>query len=414
MENIDKLLEEISDLMSSEEQLLSEEEKQIILDKINHILEIDPQNLDALHWKALYYFDDFDTAIPILNKIIEIAPESNEAKLAKDDLKSIIQLKAISDSIDKNSTYNPTSRSILSKIPCELIFGLKIIVLLIAMGFLFPSVFFSSNDNKILKIKDISAFENLKINPRTEYSFLSKKEIFDIRKSYVQDSIFASKNYEPSIREFGSIVDNKPWWGEIKCQPKDYNGDYHDFVQGKSEQSLKINNPNILVGLNSLVVPWDTEANESYCNSEYSSFIPYSLKYDKKNKLFIIKYKVSRSFLDMRAKISGKKVRFPIQLSGLNALDFGYKYVYAFDTQNIQMYDHHDNITQHIGEFKDYIHLGHSCKYAGGCNNISPVQNDKIVMLTDLPAEINLKLWKSEPINKYIKGNIYYRIVFEE
>ena len=78
------------------------------------------------------------------------------------------------------------------------------------------------------------------------------------------------------------------------------------------------------------------------------------------------------------------------------------------------MYDYNNNITKHIGEFVDYIHLGNSCKYKGGCNNISPVQFDKMIMLTNLPAEINLKLWKNEPINKYIKADIYYKIVFNE
>ena len=420
MENIDKLLQELDDLMSSDDELLSKEKKQTILEKINRVLEIDPQNIDALRLKALnalYSYNDYDTATPILNKIIEIAPDSDTAKEAEEHLKVIKTLKDIDNSVNNNfinNNFNTIECNFLEKIPCELIFGIKVIVLLIIIWILFPSVFFSGNDNKILKIRNTSAFETLKINPRSEYSFLTKKEIFDIRKRYVQDSIFARKNYKPSAREFGSIANNKPWWGNIRCQELDYKGDYTEHIQGKSEQSLKINNPNMLVSLNNYVIPWHTEANDDFCTSEYSKFLPHSLKYDKNNKLLVIEYQVPRRFLDMRANISGNSVRFPIQLSGLNALDFGYKYVYAFDTKNIQMYDYNNNITKHIGEFVDYIHLGNSCKYKGGCNNISPVQFDKMIMLTNLPAEINLKLWKNEPINKYIKADIYYKIVFNE
>ena len=30
-----------------------------------------------------------------------------------------------------------------------------------------------------------------------------------------------------------------------------------------------------------------------------------------------------------------------------------------------------------------------------------------------LPAEINIKLWKKKPINKYVKADMYYKIIFE-
>lgn len=416
MENIDKLLKEIRGLMALDNELLNEKEKQLILEKINHLLEIDPQNIEALYWKALntlQVYDDCDTAISIFNKIREITPESDIAKEAEDYLNIIGEYKKAKEVKNVNNSIS-NSCTFLEKVPCKLIIGLKVITILITMCFLCPSTIFSINDNKILKIKDTSKFEALRINPQSEYSFLTKKEIYDIRKRYVQDSLFAHKNYEPSAREFGSIVDNKPWWGNIKCRQLNYEGDYTEHIQGKSLQSLKINNPNMLVSLNDYIIPWHTEANDDFCTSEYSKFLPHSLKYDKNNKLLVIEYQVPRRFLDMRANISGNSVRFPIQLSGLNALDFGYKYVYAFDTKNVRMYDYNNNITKHIGEFVDYIHLGNSCKYKGGCNNISPVQFDKMIMLTNLPAEINLKLWKNEPINKYIKADIYYKIVFNE
>lgn len=414
MGEISKLIKELEHLVLTDRQSWTTKQRLEILDKIRELRKLDPQNIDALYWEGMYYFFDarIEEALPIFEKVLQTTPNSPLAEEVKEYMKTIEELGLTNQRYIHSSSQ--TSFDFMTKIPCELIFGLKIIVLLIAISFLFPSAFFSSNDNKILKIKDTSKFETLRINPRSEYSFLTKKEVFDIRKKYVQNSIFAHKNYEPSAREFGSIANNKPWWGNIRCQELDYKGDYTEHIQGKSEQSLKINNPNMLVSLNNYVIPWHTEANDDFCTSEYSKFLPHSLKYDKNNKLLVIEYQVPRRFLDMRANISGNSVRFPIQLSGLNALDFGYKYVYAFDTKNVRMYDYNNNITKHIGEFVDYIHLGNSCKYKGGCNNISPVQFDKMIMLTDLPAEINLKLWKNEPINKYIKADIYYKIVFNE
>lgn len=73
-----------------------------------------------------------------------------------------------------------------------------------------------------------------------------------------------------------------------------------------------------------------------------------------------------------------------------------------------------DNITENVEMFRDYIHVGGSCKYVGGCNNLSPMQNDKMITLKAIPAEINLKLWKKQPRDKYSKADMYYRIIFKE
>ena len=64
--------------------------------------------------------------------------------------------------------------------------------------------------------------------------------------------------------------------------------------------------------------------------------------------------------------------------------------------------------------FQDYIHLGGSCKYQDGCNNISPMQVPLMIKIVNLPAEIDLKLWKNNPSSKYSKADIYYKIRFEQ
>ena len=138
------------------------------------------------------------------------------------------------------------------------------------------------------------------------------------------------------------------------------------------------------------------------------------MQYNRKDKLIVAKYKLTKKFLKLRTNINGKLTRYVIQLSGLNARDFGYDYMYIFDEKNIKMYSEYNNATEDISTFRDYIHLGGSCKYKDGCNNISPMQNNLMFSVTHLPAEINIKLWKKKPINKYVKADMYYRIIFDK
>ncbi len=312
---------------------------------------------------------------------------------------------------DRKFGINRKSKELIGKIPCELIVAVQLITIIVLGFIICKPLIFSINDNKILNAN--SEFKELWVNPPSEYNNLRKDEIYSLRKAYVKDSLFDTDDYEPNERVFGQIQDYKPWWGSQKCRPLNYSGDYHESIEGESKQSIQINNPNALVGLSSPYIPWDVEENADFCNSEYSRFIPKALKYSKKDNLIVAEYEVSKEFPNIYVNISGKGYRYPIQLSGLNALDFGYKYIYAFDTKNIDM-TYSDNITQTPGMFRDYIHVGGSCGYEGGCNNISPMQNDKMISVKALPAEINLKLWKKQPHDKYSKADMYYRIIFKE
>lgn len=417
--NIEKLLDEINDLMSDNIKSKNYTEKKEILNKINYILELDPLNTDALFWKGMYYYqeDDYDTVVSLFEKILEINPNydsAEEIRLMLDSLKGLrnIGKKSSSYKFDTNNSYdNDIGDNLLAKIPCEMFLVFKLITLIVILFFFFKPLIFSYNDNKVLQSSE--KLQDLWINPPSEYNNLRKDEIYSLRKAYVKDSLFDTDDYEPNERVFGQIQDYKPWWGEQKCRPLNYSGDYHESIEGESKQSIQINNPNALVGLSSPYIPWDVEGNADFCNSEYSRFIPKALKYSKKDNLIVAEYEVSKEFPNIYVNISGKGYRYPIQLSGLNALDFGYKYIYAFDTQNIDM-TYSDNITQTPGMFRDYIHVGGSCGYEGGCNNISPMQNDKMISVKALPAEINLKLWKKQPRDKYSKADMYYRIIFKE
>ena len=290
----------------------------------------------------------------------------------------------------------------------------SIVIVFLFLTCLQPLLFFH-NDRKILANETNHPLKTLKVNPPSGYNYLSKKQIFSIRENYVKKSLFYHKDYKPSEDVFGQIVDNKPWWGLVPCGKLNYSGDYHERIEGDSKVSVQMNNPNALVGISLAYLPWDTKETHDFCSSEYSKYSPFDLKYDKKNNLIIAEYEIPRNYINIRVNINGKAKRIPIQLSGLNALDFGYKYVWAFDSKNIKMlYDDKNTVLDEIVQFLDFVHLGGSCRYEGGCNNISPMQDRLMITITDLPAEIELKLWKKQPMNKFNKADFYYKIIFKE
>lgn len=411
-EELEKLIDTFIDKVPSLTKNSSPEEKQKILDEINYVLQVDPINLKALEWKVLYYsaIEDYDNVLLTHKEFLKVDPNNKDLN----DLAEICKSMKTETKFYTTKTASSQEPELLDKLPPQFLLAVKIVILAAVIYFCFPSVFFSFNDNKMLNIRDYSNFQSVQVNPLSEYNYLTKKQIFDIRKNHVKNSLFSKEDYEPDTRVFGAIADSKPWWGTVTCGKLNYKGDYHERIEGASKVSAQMNNPDALVGLSLPFLPWDLGYNKEFCTADYSKFLPISIQYSEENNLIIAKYKLTKNFLKFRARVNGRNTRYPIQLSGLNALDFGYDYVYAYDTKNISMYDQNYNVTDDLKIFRDYIHLGGSCKYKDGCNNISPMQNDLMFTVTALPAEINLKLWKKKPMNKYVKADMYYRIQFTE
>lgn len=413
---LNKIIENLENIVPTITAHSSDEEKQKVLEQINHAIQLAPQNELVLTWKALYYqaLQDYDNAILAYQDVLKVNPND---QLAKDSIKDCQEFKKWQTEGYLDSKYNYDNNSgpdLLEKIPVGVLVTAKIVILAAVIWFCCPALIFSFHDNKILNVKNTSSFQTIKVNPLSEYDYLTKQQIYNIRKNHVKNSLFAKENYEPDKSVFGSIVDNKPWWGTITCNQLNYKGDYHEKIEGPSKVSAQMNNPDALVGLSLPFLPWDQGYNKEFCTSDYGRFLPLAIQYDKKDNLIVAKYKLTRQFLRFRASVNGKLTRYPIQLSGLNAKDFGYNYVYIYDSKNISMFDKDNNITEDVKRFTDYIHLGGSCQYKDGCNNISPMQYDKIFTVYKLPAQINLKLWKKEPANKFMKADMYYRIIFEE
>lgn len=253
----------------------------------------------------------------------------------------------------------------------------------------------------------------LKINSPQSYNGMSKKEIYELRKNFVAASLFKQNAYSPNEEVFGGIESGKPWWGinQIVCSP--YKSNNFDRISGVSAVSKHVNNPNILVGT---VFPYNNfieYAAPGYCDSEYSKTIPFELSYIPEKNFIIAKYKIDENILKERINWSGESRSYFMNLTGLNARDLGYKYGYISDLKNIVMSES-VNMSNTVYEFRDFIHVGYSCKVEGGCNNISPHQTELDYEFNSLPAEMTIKLWKTKPISPKVHADFYYRLVFEK
>lgn len=270
------------------------------------------------------------------------------------------------------------------------------------------------HNNKIIGLSTKEGTEKLVINPLSNYSYKSVEEITQIRKKYVETSIFKKGDYEPNISVFGQMQDKKAWWGieHIIC----YDGNQNPNIrkEGLSEESRFINNPNMLLGVLVSQIFEKTPSLQGLCADKSLQMIPTSLTYDKKYRLITATYKASPNFM----KQFGKKGFIKFLLTGLNARDFGYNYAYAIDVANIAFnpvyYIKGSTLDYGIVKFEDHIALGKACEVEGGCNNTTPYQPALEFRILRLPAELTVSLWKHKPVYKNQPANMYYKIVFEQ
>ncbi len=237
---------------------------------------------------------------------------------------------------------------------------------------------------------------NLVFNDVSDYDDLTKEEIYELRKKYVAASLFATPDYQPSDEVFGQIASKKPWYG------LDYSGcvravtGQKEVAQGPSEESRFINNPNMLIGV--ISGSKRVEKDNPVCFDTSYWILPVKLSYFRDENTIEAVYNF---------RYTGQ-----MYLTGINARDLGYKYVYADEAENVK-FRSQNNVSNTIHEFRDFIHLGASCGYKDGCNNGSPYQSELDYKYTDYPSTMEFKLWKNRPASINDKADINYRIVFK-
>lgn len=227
-----------------------------------------------------------------------------------------------------------------------------------------------------------------------EFDGMTREQIMELRK----DKIDAYKElingeYVYSKKVFGQIQDRRPWWG---LEGQFCYGPGDRSTEGLSEESRFIMNPYLLLMINNSSA---YVSNKPECTAVLPGPPLSSTYYPKQNRLEIT-YDMNR-FLVERSNMHGFLQSKEISIVGMNALDFGFSYVY-FDPQYTSGVSSivGNSAFREVQKLKDFIHLGRSCGYPNGCNNGSPNQPEIYFTVNSLPAYIHAKLWKNRPYDK--------------
>lgn len=241
---------------------------------------------------------------------------------------------------------------------------------------------------------------NIRITPMREFSGMSAEEVLNLRKNAVKNSVVFSsiKNYKPNPDVY-QIEDGLQWISayEISCNGSENNP---DIGRGDSRESVGILNPEMMFHI---IVASLKSKERNYC-SDADYLIPYKLTYNPKTNTI-------NSFINYTAFRDKHQSFRNIVPGDANAHDLGYNWVYADLSNNIR-YKYDDNISNRIIQTKGFYHRGYACGLPEGCNNYSPYEQGYEFYLTDLPAMINIKLWKSKPLTKNQKAELNYRMIF--
>ena len=246
------------------------------------------------------------------------------------------------------------------------------------------------------------------INPPRELNFLDKDEIFRVRNQMIADyPIFFSGDYQADTSPvFNQIVGGKPWWGlrGLICY-----GPGQLAIEGESDESRFIDNPFLLISMEEAhALVYMKEKGD--CPLSYPE--PNFLSFDRDRMTFFVEYNASahEQMLSIIAKSNNyEEPQMKYGFHGRNAIDFGVPYVYATDIRNLH-FTNDRNIGNTIYRFRDFIHVGGSCGYPGGCNNGSPHQPETEFIIDAYPASATFKLWRQQPNSPDDPADLIYDI----
>lgn len=294
------------------------------------------------------------------------------------------------------------------------IINIAMIITLICLAGI-PYIMYRYNDSAIIELNTTPQGNEISVNMMSELDRYSKSQVYSLRKKYVNRSMFKSDNYEPREEVFGGLQDGKPWYGTENLICYDSSKPASLRAEGESFFSNLINNPSILIGVD-FPNAWDlANFDKSYeiCSDKEMLFIPEEITYSKEYNMITVKYKINRRIATLK---------YEFMLSGMNARDLGFNYVYAFHKKNIRFKNDQSAVDKQLYSLPDYLSVGNSCGIEGGCNNLCPMQHNMMFYFGDEryhefhgnQAFIDFKLWKNKPSNLFSKPDMYYRIIFEK
>jgi hypothetical protein len=254
---------------------------------------------------------------------------------------------------------------------------------------------------------DVHSPVEIDIQAPEELDGKTRQEVFQLRRAAVNlhRELYAGP-YEPSSTVFGQIMDGRPWWG---MTGQFFYGSGQNSPAGPSEESRFILNPYLLVAAEFYGLSiWGDDHfwNLERVNSEAlaSSDFPFqctheSLRWWPGEARGEVTYDVTH-FL---AQLKPWTARAPaladasVDITTYNARDLNLNYIQLIPAQSSHIHPTKP-FDGPIG-IPEFIHLGNSCGYPGGCNNGSPyVAQFADIGLDALPAQATFYLWKDKPL----------------
>ena len=254
----------------------------------------------------------------------------------------------------------------------------------------------------VLKQSDIQLSKTeieIFLNPPIELDYLTKNEIYDLRRQYVdQHKDLVDGSYQPLDYIFGGIIDGKPWWG---LRGQFCNGNGTRSIEGLSEETRFIANPFHLLYL----IEGMAYRKES-CFPVYPR--PYKLSWSVDEPKAVAKYDLTKFYKD-KDYVGHFRFFESLVFERINAIDFGYNYLFIDPSLSKGVKSTKDSrILKEVCLIRGFIHLGGSCGYPGRCNNGSPNQPELYFKIKELPAKVYCKLWKKRPKNKKDKADFVF------
>ena len=285
-----------------------------------------------------------------------------------------------------------------------------IITILLSLVFISYAILMSMNAIEKVKYynkKELSTIPDTaveaKINPLVDYNGMSTDFILALRNGNIDSNFSKLTNYKPRKEIWSTAEDKGGWFSLERSICFDKNTDCTRKLKGVSAMSRLINNPMILVAP-VMIATYHLNENLPVCSDEGLKLIPQNVYIDVINSKIIAVYKGTRTLA---------KCNY-LQLSGLNARDFGFEWAKVSNTQNIK-FPYPDNISEKIYQFQDSIIPGNYCENNElKCNVLSPVDDKVVFNITSYPANIELKLWNNKPFSKFTKSKFNMEIRFLE
>jgi hypothetical protein len=246
-------------------------------------------------------------------------------------------------------------------------------------------------------------FREIALRPTRDYDFAAREQILGARVEHVraEPALFEALggvDYEPCTQVFGSIVSGKPWWGLVGLA---FHGAGERSIEGDSEESRFIENPYLLASVREV---WANVVSNSAGTPRPVYPRPLYLAFDDSGRRGWARFDVT-SFFSEGARLDHQDARDrTVKLTAYNATDLGLRFL-SFDLVGSRDVD---VASGDVIRNPEFIHVGGSCGYKGGCNNMSPLVKAYVLHVSSLPARLSLKLWRMPPPSASAPPDVWF------